>query len=256
MRARPLATAAPTIALHERSRLPRGSTRCPPVDRLACTDRPVSVWRRSVGITVVMDEYPCAVQDRPLQNSADVTATRDARIVRIAYRPFHHPAPSWDPEDMGHGYAYMWELPTPPAIGDRVVLGHYRGQSAVVVGFGTEYRGDLCQVHRRATERELRIGREKLAANEAKWVALIRSVAGLNPERLRRGATPGFPRVADAIPGRATEQDSYEALQMWRHASEYARRHGWPDAERRRLDQIVSDWKVVKTAGGNYCGTC
>ena len=207
-------------------------------------------WR--VSITVLGHEYPRAVHHRRRENSADVTAKRDVRIVRIAYRPFHHPAPSWDPDDKGRGYAYTWELPSPPAIGDRVVLDHYNGQPAVVVGFWTDYRGDLCQVYRRATERELRIAQEKLAANEAKWVALIRSVAGLTPEPLRRGATPGFPRVADATPGRVTEQDAYEALQMWRHASEYADRHGWPDVERRRLEQIVRDWRVVKAANGNY----
>lgn len=174
------------------------------------------------------------------------------RIVRIAYLPFHHPAPRWDPVDMRRGYAYTWELSTPPAIGDRVVLDHYRGQPAVVVGFGSEYRGDLCQVYRRATERELRIGQEKLAANEAKWVALIRSEAGWTHERLHRGATPGFPRVADATPGKVSEQEAYEAVQMWRLASEYARRHGWSDDECRRLERIATDWGVVKAAGGNY----
>lgn len=198
-----------------------------------------------------MAEYPGGMEDERRRNVADAATTLHARVVRIAYRPFHHPAPSWDPTDFRRGYAYTWELSTPPSIGDRVVLDHYNGQPAVVVGFGREYQGDLCHVYRRATESELRIAREKLAANEAKWVTLVRSEAGFAPERLRRVATPGFPRVATATPGRATEQQAYEALQMWRQASDYARCNGWPEVERRKIEQIVSVWRALKAAGGN-----
>jgi hypothetical protein len=90
------------------------------------------------------------------------------------------------------------------------------------VGFGTEYRGDLNYVYRRATARELQVAQEKFVANEATWVELVRSAAGLTTGRMRRRPTPGFPRIAAATPGRATEQEAYEAVRMWRRALEYA----------------------------------
>jgi hypothetical protein len=189
---------------------------------------------------------------RPQDNGAEAVAKRGSRIVRIAYRPFHHPAPRWDPTDLERGYAHIWELSTPPAIGDRVVLDHYSGQRAVIVGFSTEYLGDLNFVYRRATAHELQVAHEKLVANEAAWIALVRSAAGLTSQRMRRRPTPGFPRIAAATPGRATEQEAYEAVQMWRRALEYAKGDGWPEFERLKLEQIVSDWMIVKVAGGNF----
>ncbi|MCR2763805.1 hypothetical protein NQ152_09830 [Microbacterium sp. zg.B48] len=185
-------------------------------------------------------------------NSAEAVAKRGSRIVRIAYRPFHHPAPRWNPTDLGRGYAHIWELSSPPALGDRVVLDHYSGQPAVIVGFGTGYQGDFNYVYRRATARELQVAQEKLVANEAAWIALVRSAAGLTSQRMRRRPTPGFPKVAAATPARATEQEAYEAVQMWRRALEYAKGDGWPKSECLKLEQIVSDWMTVKVAGGNF----
>jgi hypothetical protein len=188
----------------------------------------------------------------PQDISTEAVAKQGSRIVRIAYRPFHHPAPRWNPTDVERGYAHIWDLSTPPVIGDRVVLDHYRGQRAVVVGFGTGYQGDLNYVYRRATARELQVAHEKLVANEAAWIALARSAAGLTSQRMRRRPTPGFPSVAAAIPGRATEQEAYEAAEMWRLALEYATSDGWPESERLKLEEIANDWMTVKVAGGNF----
>lgn len=187
----------------------------------------------------------------PDENESAATAARPS-IVRVAYRPFHHPAPQWNPADLGRGYAYIWTLDTPAAVGDRVVVDHYGGSKAVVVGFGTSYPEGLNRVYRRATTRELQTAREKFIANEARWVELVRTVAGLSPARSRRHAIPGFPKVAAASPGRCTEQEAGEALQMWRRALTHAQDRGWPDGECQRIEQIIDGWTLPKAAGRYY----
>ena len=91
-----------------------------------------------------MPEYPGAMEDERRQSVADVEMSLHAQVGRSGYRPLRAPVPSWG-------------------------IHQYGEHPAFVKALGTDYQArDLGRVDRRATERELRVVREKLAANEMK----------------------------------------------------------------------------------------
>lgn len=178
------------------------------------------------------------------------TKGRRATVVRIAYRELHQPAPNWDPNDLNHGYAYTWSLPTPPALGHRVILEHARGQKGVVVGFGTTYNGALLPVHRLATMAEIDAAYAKAAADENAWLAMARRAAGL-PSSTRRSRVPnGYPAIAP-VDGRAGVQSANEYGRMWWRVYKTAQAQAWPANEVQRVESIARRWYAVRDKGGN-----
>lgn len=73
------------------------------------------------------------------------------RIVRVLYPNLVRRGSATDPDDLSVGYAYIWPLARPPRLGDRVILEEAGGDIGIVVGFNTQYPGELLAVHALAT---------------------------------------------------------------------------------------------------------
>jgi len=173
-----------------------------------------------------------------------------ATVVRIDYREFHEPAPRIDPNDLNRGYAYTWNLPTPPSIGQRVILEHARGQAGIIVGFNTTYKGELLAVHRIATDTEIKASISKAAADEQSWLDMARRAAGLSSPTRRRTVPQGFPSIAP-VDGRANGTKAGEYGSMWWRVYKTAQRDAWPEADIRVVESIARRWYAVRDKGGN-----
>ncbi|MEQ6898971.1 hypothetical protein [Microbacterium sp. KR10-403] len=179
-------------------------------------------------------------------------------VVRIAYRDSHgEPAPDWNPTDMERGYAFNWALKEQPALGMRVIVPGGDGLTpAVVVGFGTTYKGELGMVRRVATGDEIardqaRYAREheKATADAAAWLQMACKAAGLTVSGRTRTKVPtGFPAIAP-VDGSATQRQASEYGRMWWRAYKQAEEAGLPADQVQHLKSIARQWFAVRDKG-------
>jgi hypothetical protein len=176
---------------------------------------------------------------------------KKAPVVRIAYRDLTRPAPNWDPNDLDRGYAYTWPFKQQTKIGDRVIVEHSRGQAAVVVGFGTNYRDDLSAIHHLATDAEIEAARKRAAKEEVAWLTMARKAAGLPTSgRVRSHPPEGFPDVAPTE-GAASASEAGQFGNMWWRVFKSAQTAKWPREEVARIKSIARRWYAVRDKGGN-----
>ncbi|QTV80732.1 hypothetical protein [Microbacterium sp. NIBRBAC000506063] len=170
-------------------------------------------------------------------------------VVRVAHRELGEAAPDRDPNDLDYGYAYAWRLPQPPQLGDRVYV--ESGSPAVVVGFGSNYRGELASVARFASPAEIAASTQKVNADRDTWLSMARRAADLPTNGSVPSNVPdGYPEVAPTD-GVATAGDADSYGRMWWRAYKAAEEAEWPVGEVQRFRSIAHRWYAIRDKGGN-----
>lgn len=169
-------------------------------------------------------------------------------VVRVAYRDLEKNYALPDPENLQAGYAYAWAMDSAPEIGDRVFVFDQNANEhpAIIVGFDTDYRGDLLAVSRVATDEEISAASARSA--ETIWLNMALREAGLPASgRARKSPPAGYPAIPPSN-GDATAEDAGEYGRVWWRAYKLATELGRDD-DAKALRSIAHRWYAIRDRG-------
>lgn len=178
---------------------------------------------------------------------------RRSPMVEVSYRELHE-APR------ERGYVFVWKLPPPPNVGDRVFVrgGDGRLEPAVVINADAAVpdgysRDELAEVLRLATDEEMERAREKLERemvkeqrDEVSWLNMARRAAGLPTPGRARSAPPEGHQAIPPTEGIASKSEAHRRGGVWWRAMKRAEEHGRPADEIATFRAIAQHWYSVR----------
>lgn len=173
------------------------------------------------------------------------------RVVSVSFRDLT----SATPPNADRAYAYEWTLPSPPAVGTRVVVPGGDGRAAFAMVAAVDVpppRGmSLKTVTRLVEEAEIEKAAAAAASDETAWLNMARRAAGLSTAgRVRSRVPDGFPPIAP-VDGSATAEQAATYGRMWWRVFKAAQSLGWVRGEVMRVESIARRWYAVRDKGGN-----